>query len=163
MFLSITTPEHLYVQPNSLRIKAGLTSGVAEIYDKHQNLAGRIENDFLEVYSFNENKEEKSLYLLQNAIFVVNNENLEEEEMSDETSVFVYAKKLIDLSKNISLDSLESELKEKNENLKEVIQKLKLENSDENNFELLRSKALIFQEDILFLEKACSLIKEKAK
>ncbi len=163
MFLSITTPEHLHIQPNSLRIKAGLTSGVLEIYNKHQDLIGKIDNNFLEVDSINENKEEKSFYILQDAIFVVSNQNFEEETNASQTSIYVYAKKLLEISKNFSSDLILKELDEKKKELENQMEKLKNESDEDNNFDMLTSKILILKDDVIFLEKAYSFLKEKIK
>ena len=162
MFVSIATPEYTGMKANSLKVRAALTSGVLEVYEKHQDLIGKINNNFLEIEHLVENKVVSSCYVLQDAIFIVSNEGLDFSKTTKETSVYVYAKKSVEISKGFSLDQLMKDIEEKRKNLATEVQALKLEN-DQNNFELLSVKAFILKEDIVFLEKVYEVAKSKGK
>ena len=52
MLFFLATPEYNQVQSNTTKIKVHLSSGVAEIYDQHQDLMGRVDNNLLEIVLF---------------------------------------------------------------------------------------------------------------
>jgi F0F1-type ATP synthase epsilon subunit len=153
MFFSIATPEYTGIKPNSLKVRAALTSGLLEIYDKHQDLIGKINNNFLQVEYLIDNKLENSYYILQDAILVVSNQGFED---NNQTSIFVYAKRLIEISKTFSFEDLAKDTDQVNKNLEKEMESLRVE-TDENNSDLLATKILLLKEEILFLEKAYTL------
>ncbi len=164
MFFSIATPEYLHIQPQCSRVKAALTSGLLEIYEGHQDLIGSIQNGFIELDILNNNEATQNCYLLQDGIFVVSNEGLENESTNEQcTSIYIYARKLLEISKLISLDELNKELELKKKELNFEIEKLKSTVDNENDIEISSSKIIILKNDISFLEKAILLTKEKVK
>ena len=63
MLFFLAAPEYNQIQSNTTRILVHLSSGVAEIYEQHQDLIGRIQNDIVEIEATIENRIEKFKYM----------------------------------------------------------------------------------------------------
>ena len=77
MLFLLNTPEYTNVQSNTTKVKVHLKNGVAEILDQHQDLMGRVENNIVEIETNFENKTEKNLFVLQDAVFIVSTKGLD--------------------------------------------------------------------------------------
>jgi len=163
MFFFLSTAEYTISHANALRVRVSLTNGFAEILDLHQDLLGKIDTDYLEVETLKENGTEKSIYLLQSGVFVVSTKGLNIQKK--ETTIYVYARRAKDISKeNVSL-TLEAATKEYKE------KKIALEKEQANFTEFLESqkegdkgtskrttnsKITLLEQDVQFLERVIS-------
>ena len=71
MFFFLSTPEYTTTQFNTTKVRVHLRNGIAEVFDKHQDLMGKVENNRIEIETNFENKLEKFSFILQDAVFVV--------------------------------------------------------------------------------------------
>ena len=95
MLFLLATPEYNNIQSNTTKVRVHLRNGVAEIFDQHQDLMGKIDNNILEVETNFENKIEKLLFVLQDAVFIVSNQGLDvNSDNKNGTGIYVYAKKV---------------------------------------------------------------------
>ena len=49
MLFLLATPEYNNVQANTTKVRVHLRSGVAEIFEQHQDLMGKVENNLIEI------------------------------------------------------------------------------------------------------------------
>jgi hypothetical protein len=63
----------------------------AEIFDQHQDLMGKVDNNLIEIET-NFEKDRKILFVLQDAVFIVSNKGLDATAENKGTGVYVYAK-----------------------------------------------------------------------
>ncbi len=141
---------------NCLNVKLALTTGQCQILKNHLPLVGSIENDLLELESINDlNEKIKKSYLLQDAIIVVT----PDKDLEKDSSIYVYAKKILELSNNLPFEDLIEDLNQKKKNLEFELNQVKLENEKDEG--ITTSKIIILNREIKFLEKACVLIKGK--
>ena len=47
MLFSLATPEYTHIQSNTTKVRVHLRSGVAEIFEQHQDLMGKIDNNII--------------------------------------------------------------------------------------------------------------------
>jgi len=159
MQFSLATPEDSKkILSNATRVKVHLTTGIVEILDKHQDLLGKVNIDLLEVESNDENKLEKSKFLLQDALVIVSNKGLNIETL--ETGVYIFAKRVLELTGNLPLDEFSKKVEQKSEKL--VLEKQSLADAINNNLNVNKIKAKIFllEDELEFDKKVLNLIKE---
>ena len=113
MLFLLATPEYNNVQSNTTKVSVHLRNGVAEIFDQHQDLMGKVDNNILEIETNFENKVEKLLFVLQDGVFIVSNKGLDVNSENNETGVYVYAKKVKEITSNLSVDSVSKEYEQK--------------------------------------------------
>jgi hypothetical protein len=134
-----------------------LRTGIAEVFDQHQDLMGKVENNIVEVESNYENKSEKFVFILQDAVFIVSNKGLDSDSENQETSVYVYAKKVREVNSSVSIDEITKEYDAKQLQLETEIAKLPEKETK------LTSKIILLQEDTEFLKKSLGIIKSLKK
>ena len=156
MLFLLNTPEYTNVQSNTTKVKVHLRNGIAEIFDQHQDLMGKIDNNIIEVETNFENRIEKILFVLQDGVFIVSNQGLEGTLEYKGTGVYVYAKKVLEISSNLSLDDLAKKYEQKK--LELDTQKEKVNEKEVNK--ALDSKILLLQDEAEFLRKSLLTIKE---
>ena len=49
MFFFLSTPEYTTTQFNTTKVRVHLRNGIAEVFDKHQDLMGKVENNRIEI------------------------------------------------------------------------------------------------------------------
>jgi F0F1-type ATP synthase epsilon subunit len=141
----LSSPDYNITLENIKKIKVNLRSGVAEIYEKHQDLLGKINNNIIEVERTIENRVEKLFYVIQDGIFLVTN-------LSNETKINLFAKNICIIDSNLSIKNLSENYQEKKKELDNEIRKLS--NSQEESIEkIISSKILLLQEEIEFLKQ----------
>ncbi len=156
MKLSICSEINFQSFSNCLSVKLGLSTGQCQILKNHLPLVGSIENDLLELESINDlNEKIKRSYLLQDAVVVVTSDN----ELENDSSIYIYAKRMLELSSSLSLQELMEDLNTKRKSLEFELTQLKLQN--ENDEGITTSKIIILNREIKFLEKAYALLKDK--
>ena len=156
MLFLLATPEYNNTQSNTTKVKVHLRNGVAEILDQHQDLMGKVENNLLEIETNFENKLEKLLFVLQDAVFIVSNKGLETNIDSKGTGVYVYAKRVREITSSTSIDEVVKQYDQKNQQLEIEVAKLATEGSSTK----LNSKIFLLTEEVEFLKKVVTVIKD---
>ena len=117
---------------------------------------GKVDNNIVEVETNFENKIEKLWFVLQDAVFIVSNEQKEE---AGETGVYIYAKRVQEISKDLTLETITKQYEEKVEAFELEKQQLAEQNIDPLN-QSLNAKLFVLKEDVNFLKKVVSVVKE---
>jgi len=160
MLFLLSTPDYTKFQLNTTKIKVHLRNGFAEIYDQHQDLIGKVENDLVEIESNFENKLEKFLYILQDGVFIVSNKGLENNNEKKETGVYVYARRVREINQNTSLDEIVKQYEEKKDQLQKEFYKIKnLEEENKKQDLAQNAKTLLLKDEVYFLRRAIAVIK----
>ena len=156
MLFLLATPEYSNLQSNTTKVKVHLRSGVAEIFEQHQDLMGKVENNIIEIETNFENKFEKSLFILQDAVFVVSNQGLDTTAETKGTGVYVYAKKVKEITSTISVDDVTKQYEQKVAELEIENQKL----AGDANDKVINSKIFLLKDEVEFLKKVVTIVKE---
>lgn len=159
MLFSLATPEYNKVASNTKRIKVHLRNGVAEIYNQHQDLMGKIENNLIEVETDFENKLEKISLVVQDAVFIVSNQSLDGANDVKGTNVYVYAKKAFEITPSTSIEEVtklydlkKAEFDRENE---------KAEGQENTALgKVITSRVLLVSEELEFLRKLVVIVKQ---
>ena len=155
MLFLLATPEYNNIQSNTTKVRVHLRSGIAEVFEQHQDLMGKIDNNLIEIETNFENRLEKSLFVLQDAVFIVSNQKTNSTPSAFEnqgTGVYVYAKRAKEINSNISLDEVTKQYDQK-------ISALELVKQDSDN-PVNNSKTILLTEEVDFLKKVISVVKE---
>ena len=155
MLFLLATPEYNNIQSNTTKVKVHLRNGVAEILDQHQDLMGKVENNLLEIETNFENRIEKLLFVLQDAVFIVSNKGLETNVDSKGTGVYVYAKRVREITSSTSVDEIVKQYDQKNSDLEKEVAKLETE----TNKAKANSRIFLLKEEVEFLKKVVTIIK----
>jgi hypothetical protein len=156
MLFLLATPEYNNTQSNTTKVKVHLRNGVAEILDQHQDLMGKVENNLLEIETNFENKIEKLLFVLQDAVFIVSNKGLEANIESKRTGVYVYAKRVREITSSTSVEEIIKQYDLKNSQLETELAKVDTEGKSTKT----TSKIFLLQEEVEFLKKVVTVIKD---
>ena len=156
MLFLLATSEYNNVQLNTTKVRVHLRNGVAEIFNQHQDLMGRVENNLVEIETNFENKIERFSFILQDAVFIVSNQGLEGTLDYKGTGVYVYAKKVREVTSNLSIDEISKQYEQKKAELDTQIEKL----SETQENKALNSKILLLKEDVEFLRRSLTIIKD---
>lgn len=159
MQFSLATPEDTKKNlSNATRVKVHLTTGIVEILDKHQDLLGKVSMDILEVESNNDNKSEKSKFILQEGLVIVSTKGLDIE--TAQTGVYVYAKRILELTTSLSMEEFSKKVEQKSAKLE--LEKLLLADVTPSgiNTNTLKTKVLLLEDELAFDKKVLALIKE---
>jgi len=156
MLFLLATPEYNNTQSNTTKVKVHLRNGVAEILDQHQDLMGKVENNLLEIETNFENKIEKLLFVLQDAVFIVSNKGLDTNIESKRTGVYVYAKRVREITSSTSIDEVVKQYDLKNSQLEIELAKVETEGKSAKT----TSKIFLLQEEVEFLKKVVTVIKD---
>lgn len=157
MLFLLATPEYTNAQSNITKVKVHLRNGVAEILDQHQDLMGRVENNLLEIESNFENKLEKSVFVLQDAVFIVSNKGLETNIESKGTGIYVYARRVREITSTTTIDEVikQYELKNAQYELAETKQ-----DAEGSNVPKGASKVFLLKEEVEFLKRVVTIVKD---
>lgn len=157
MLFLLATPEYNNVQSNTTKVKVHLRTGIAEILDNHQDLMGKVENNIVEIETNFENKIEKTSFVLQDAVFIVSNQQEGKEE--EGTGVYVYAKRVREITPSLSLEEISKQYEEKLQAFETEKQKLESDNIDPLD-QNLNAKLFVLKDEVDFLKKVVSVVKE---
>ena len=155
MLFLLATSEYNNVQLNTTKVRVHLRNGVAEIFNQHQDLMGKVENNLVEIETNFENKIERFSFILQDAVFIVSNQGLEGTLDYKGTGVYVYAKKVREVTSNLSIDEISKQYEQKKIELETELEKL----NDTPDNKALNSKILLLKEDVEFLRRSLTIIK----
>ena len=153
----LATPEYNNSQSNTTKVKVHLRNGIAEIFDQHQDLMGKIDNNIIEVETNFENRLEKVLFVLQDGVFIVSNQGLDTTAETKGTSIYVYAKRVREISPNISLDEVSKQYEQKNSALEAETQRL---TGNTTTDKVINSKIFVLKDETEFLKKVLLVVKE---
>lgn len=159
MLFLLATPEYTNVQSNTTKVKVHLRNGIAEVFDQHQDLMGRIDNNLVEIETNFENRLEKILFVLQDAVFVVSNKGLDPNADVKGTSIYVYAKRAKEIGSSVSLEDLSKQYQQKQTELENETLKLTAPGVSPTDF-AINSKIFMLKEEALFLKKVVQIVKE---
>ena len=157
MLFLLATPEYNNIQSNATKVRVHLRNGVAEIFDQHQDLMGKIDNNIVEIETNFENKVEKLLFVLQDAVFIVSNQGLDANSDEKGTGIYVYAKKVKEITSNVSIEDVAKEYEDKKISLELENQKL---GTDEETDKAINSKIFVLKDEVEFLEKVVTVVKD---
>ena len=157
MLFLLATPEYNNIQSNTTKVRVHLRNGVAEIFDQHQDLMGKIDNNIVEIETNFENKVEKLLFVLQDAVFIVSNQGLDANSDEKGTGIYVYAKKVKEITSNVSIEDVAKEYEDKKISLELENQKL---GTDEETDKAINSKIFVLKDEVKFLEKVVTVVKD---
>jgi archaellum component FlaC len=157
MLFLLATPEYNNLQSNTTKVKVHLRNGVAEILDQHQDLMGKVENNLIEIETNFENRLEKILFVLQDAVFIVSNKGLDPTAENRGTGVYVYAKRVREITPNISLEEISKQYEQKNNELE--LENQKLSAGDSSN-KTINSRIFLLKDEVEFLKKVLSIVKD---
>ena len=163
MFFFLSTPEYTTTQFNTTKVRVHLRNGIAEVFDKHQDLMGKVENNRIEIETNFENKLEKFSFILQDAVFIVSNKGLDGASEIKETSIYVYAKRVQEITKNTSIEELSKQYEKKKADLDKEFEKVGLSDVKGSVITVskaLNSKLLLLQQEVEFLRKSLIIIKD---
>lgn len=158
MLFLLNTPEYTNVQSNTTKVKVHLKNGVAEILDLHQDLMGRVDNNIIEIETNFENKTEKNLFVLQDAVFIVSTKGLDKK-LDKKTSVYIYAKNAKEINSRLAIDEITKQYEKKASLLETESLKLSPQN-DEKLENSIKSKIFMLNQDTEFLKKVLTLAKQ---
>ena len=162
MLFLLATPEYNNVQSNTTKVRVHLRTGIAEILDNHQDLMGKVENNIVEIETNFENKLEKIWFVLQDAVFIVSNQKTADSTSAFEnvgTGVYIYAKRVKEINSSVSIDELLKQYEQKS-NLYEVEKQKLLDQNIDIADQTKNSNLLIINEEVEFLRKVISVVKE---
>jgi len=164
MYFLLNTPQSNNVQSNTTKVKVHLKNGIAEILNLHSDLLGRVDNNIVEIETNFENKIQKSLFVVQNAVFIVSNKGLDKK-LEDNTSVYVYAKDAREINSSLVIDEIVKQYEIKNgllENEKLKLKELPFESDDKKREKLespIKSRIFKFNEEVEFFQKVLTISK----
>jgi F0F1-type ATP synthase epsilon subunit len=155
----LSTPEYNKLQSNTTKVKVHLRNGIAEILNQHEDLIGKVESNLVEVESNFENKFERSIFALQEAIFVVSTKGLDTSAEKKETTVYIYARRVKEITPGFSIMEILKQYEEA-KNLLEI-EGIKLELASTASKKCAISSTIsLIKQDISFFKKVISLSKE---
>ena len=163
MLFFLSTPEYNKIQYNTTKVKVHLRNGIAEILEQHQDLIGRVENNLLEVESNAENKIEKSIFVLQDAVFVVSNKPLETNpENLKGIGVYVYASRVREINSSTSIDEITKQYDQKTIQLNLEIEKAENNSTIDGSAKVIlkpTQRLRSLKEEVEFLKKVIDVVK----
>ena len=157
MLFLLATPEYNNIQSNTTKVRVHLRNGVAEIFDQHQDLMGKIDNNILEIETNFENRVEKLLFVLQDAVFIVSNQGLDVNSDQKGTGIYVYAKKVKEITSSVSVEDVSKEYENKKTSLELENQKL---GTGVETDKVINSKIFVLKDEVEFLEKVLTVVKD---
>ena len=162
MKFSLATPEDTKkVLANATKVKAHLTTGIVEILDKHQDLLGQVSINLLEVESNDDNKAEKFKFILQDGVVIVSTKGFKAPSgpiPADETGVYVYAKRIIEVNTSISMEELSKKVEQKSNKLE--IEKQLLAEASGKIVATIKARILYLEDELKFEKKVLQFMKE---
>jgi hypothetical protein len=162
MKFSLATPEETKkVLANATKVKVHLTTGIVEILDKHQDLLGQIGINLLEVESNADNKSEKFKFILQDGVVIVSTQGLKAPTgpaQVPETTVYVYAKRIVEVNTTLSLDEFSKKVELKS--LKLDVEKQFLAEVPGGKMSTTKARVLYLEDELKFDKSVVQFIKE---
>ena len=162
MLFLLATPEYNNVQSNTTKVRVHLRSGIAEIFEQHQDLMGKVDKYIVEIETNFENKLEKIWFVLQDAVFIVSNQKGDSAASAFEnegTGVYIYAKRVKEINSSVSMEELSKQYDEKVSLFEAEKHKLVDENIDVSD-ETSNSKLIVIKDEIDFIKKVMAVVKD---
>jgi len=171
MLFTLNAPEYTNVQSNTTKVKVHLKNGIAEILNQHTDLLGRVDNNIVEIETTFENKTEKSIFVVQDAVFVVSTKGLDKT-LEKNTTVYVYAQNVKQINSSLPIDEITKQYEMKSislETQQKILRELEIEKvnlgkkEDKKLNSLLtsvKSKVYLLSQTTGFLQKVLTLAKQ---
>ena len=171
MLFTLNAPEYTNVQSNTTKVKVHLKNGIAEILNQHTDLLGRVDNNIVEIETTFENKTEKSIFVVQDAVFVVSTKGLDKT-LEKNTTVYVYAQNVKQINSSLPIDEITKQYEMKSvllEAQQKILRELEIEKfnlgkkEDKKLNSLLtsvKSKVYLLSQTTGFLQKVLTLAKQ---
>jgi hypothetical protein len=165
MRFSLATPEDSKkILSNAIKAKIYLTTGVVEIFEKHQDLLGKVDINLVEVETNQENKQEKFTFIVHDALVIVSNKGLNSEIIS-ETGVYIFAKRVLEVTSNFTVENISLEDFSKKVELKltklEGKKQYLLEPTISNlDFEKTKTDIIILEDELNFEKRVIAILKQ---
>jgi F0F1-type ATP synthase epsilon subunit len=157
----LATPDDIKKSLSNVnRIKIHLTTGLVEILDKHQDLLGQIRTDLVEVENNDENKIEKLKFVVQDAVVIVSNKSLNNDDIVSQTGIYIYTKRVLELTSNLSLEEFSKKVEQNSIKLENEKQILNDTNITLTNLKKTKTKIFLLEDDIEFDKKVLSFLKD---
>jgi hypothetical protein len=121
---------------------------------------GTVENNLVEIESVFENKVEKFLFILQDAVFIVSTKGLEKNIESKGTGVYVYARRVREINQSTSVDDIVKQYEQKKNELENEKAKDDKTKDSKSSTLLVNSRIFLLQEEVEFLRRASIIIKD---
>ena len=162
MLFFLSAAEYNNVQNNTTKVKVHLNGGIAEILEQHQDLMGRIDNNIIEIETFFENRVEKLLFILQDAVFVVSNKGLDSKEEEKGTFVAVLGDKSREITESVTAASIASEIERSKAS---ITNETALYNAmiGQPVAVSINSKIYLLQQELSFLERMSFIVEDMRK
>jgi hypothetical protein len=164
----LSSAQYITSQANTTKIKVHLKNGIAEILENHQDLMGLVENNLVEIESNFENKIEKFVFIVQEAVFLVSTKGIDSKNKG--MSVYVYAKNAYELNSSLPFEEISKIYEQKKLLLETQVQKLLIENAKETKetkdgklskeAQKLSSEILVLKSDIEFFKQTLLFAKK---
>jgi hypothetical protein len=164
----LSSAQYITSQANTTKIKVHLKNGIAEILENHQDLMGLVENNLVEIESNFENKIEKFVFIVQEAVFLVSTKGIDSKNKG--MSVYVYAKNAYELNSSLPVEEISKLYEQKKLLLETQVQKLLIENAKETKetkdgklskeAQKLSSEILVLKSDIEFFKQTLLFAKK---
>jgi hypothetical protein len=164
----LSSAQYITSQANTTKIKVHLKNGIAEILENHQDLMGLVENNLVEIESNFENKIEKFVFIVQEAVFLVSTKGIDSKNKG--MSVYVYAKNAYELNSSLPFEEISKLYEQKKLLLETQVQKLLIENAKETKetkdgklskeAQKLSSEILVLKSDIEFFKQTLLFAKK---
>lgn len=138
---------------NVTKVRAYLTSGVVEILDGHQSMAGVLKNNKIEIEMTFDSKVERQVFMVKESILLINPEEIEEE--FGLTVAFIQANNTYEITK--PSPSMIEGLKKECEKLELNLTKI---SSSEDSLKNSAAKKVI-ESDLTFLLKVLAEIEKR--
>jgi hypothetical protein len=157
MLFSLSTNQFLYFKKDVKRVQAYLRNGLVEVFNGHEDLMGNIDLNFVLVECESEGKTELSYYIAQEAIFLVSSALKFSILDIPGTNVCIFAKKMLEITSDLSYDDTAKEYELKKVALEEQNEQLIL---FPDKLSII-TKILLLRDEVSFLKKLMILLKDK--
>jgi hypothetical protein len=155
MFFFLSSTEYINRQSHTTKIKVHLKNGIAEILENHQDLMGLVQNNLIEIENNFENKVEKFVFIVQDAVFIVSNKGLDPKQKG--MAVYVYAKNAYELNSSLPIEEISKIYEQKKAIVERETEKL---SNTEGKPKVLSSEISLLKEDVEFLKKTIFFAKQ---
>ena len=163
--LGAATSEAILVDP--LKVTAGLTTGIVEIFDKHCDVMGNILNNSLEFTFSKENKTETRTFFFRTASFWVGNKNIinfnllvpnstNTIERKNDTTILVYANNMMELKVEAAEEPIVKDIERVK---KELAIEVEIEKPDTKQ----KAQKKTLEEELIYFEQLLVALREYKK
>jgi hypothetical protein len=155
MFFFLSSTDYINRQSYTTKIKVHLKNGIAEILENHQDLMGLVQNNLIEIENNFENKVEKFVFIVQDAVFIVSNKGLDPKQKG--MAVYVYAKNAYEINSSLPIEELSKIYEQKKAIVERETEEMV---NTEGKTKILSSEISLLKDDVEFLKKTIFFAKQ---